>query len=554
MSERAERAPVGQQANGHGSGADGSGRTVREAVFDVMRHYGMTTIFGNPGSTEIPFLTGLPSDIEFVLALHEGSVVAMATGYALATGKPAFVNLHTAPGLGNAVNAIAGARDNRVPLVVVVGQQDRNQSALSPFLTGRALERVAGEYPVWSNQPVRAQDVPWALARAWHEARTRRGPALVVVPMGDWHEPADEDIAVAAPSRLLQGPAVNADDVTELADLIADSRAPALVVGSGLDSAEGWAAAVALAERLDCPVWQDPFASRAGFPQDHPLFAGHLHFTRRGIRDALAPNDLVVTAGTWPFRLYLYEPGPLVNPGTRIATITDDPEEAHRSPADLALLAPPASACRALAEQIPQRSGAAPAPLVRPPAPSPPAAGEPLRVAHVVSALAERMPADAVLFEETPSSRPELMARFPIRSPLGFVSVANGALGFGLAGSIGMRMGFPDRPVVALLGDGSSMYSIQSLWSAAHYHVGVLMIVMANGGYAVMDALARDAGQPGAWPGFGELEIATIARGLGCQSLRVEDHDALLRELDEHLPGLAKRSEPLLLEVAVAAE
>ena len=128
-------------------------KTVRDAVFDVMRRFGMTTIFGNPGSTEIPFLTGLPSDIHFVLGLHEGSVVGMATGYALARREPALVNLHTAPGLGNAINAIANARDMHAPLVVLVGQQDRRQLAYEPFLTGRALERLAGEYPVWSSLP-----------------------------------------------------------------------------------------------------------------------------------------------------------------------------------------------------------------------------------------------------------------------------------------------------------------------------------------------------------------------------------------------------------------
>ncbi|MGH2928303.1 MAG: thiamine pyrophosphate-binding protein, partial [Solirubrobacteraceae bacterium] len=123
-----------------------------------MRRFGLTTIFGNPGSTEIPFLTALPADIHFFLGLHEGSVVGIATGYALARGEPALVNLHTAPGLGNAVNALANARDMRAPLVVLVGQQDRRQLAYEPFLTGRALERLAGEYPVWSQLPARAQD------------------------------------------------------------------------------------------------------------------------------------------------------------------------------------------------------------------------------------------------------------------------------------------------------------------------------------------------------------------------------------------------------------
>src|ERR1700684_3707832 len=133
-------------------------RTVRDAVFDVMRRFGMTTIFGNPGSTEIPFLTGLPSDIHFVRGLHEGSVVGMATGYAVARREPALINLHTAPGLGNAINAIANARDMHVPLVVLVGQQDRRQLAYEPFLTGRSLEKLAGDYPEWYNFPVRAPD------------------------------------------------------------------------------------------------------------------------------------------------------------------------------------------------------------------------------------------------------------------------------------------------------------------------------------------------------------------------------------------------------------
>jgi benzoylformate decarboxylase len=123
-------------------------RTVRDAAFETMRRFGLTTIFGNPGSTEIPFLTDLPGDIRFVLGLHEGSVVGVATGYALARGEPAFVNLHTAPGLGNAINAIVNARDVRAPLIVVVGQQDRRQLAFEPFLTGRQLERLAGEYPI----------------------------------------------------------------------------------------------------------------------------------------------------------------------------------------------------------------------------------------------------------------------------------------------------------------------------------------------------------------------------------------------------------------------
>lgn len=525
---------------------------VRDATFDVMRRLGMTTIFGNPGSTEVPFLAGLPADIRFVLGLHEASVVGIASGYAIARGEPSFVNLHTAPGLGNAINQIANARDGRAPLVVVVGQQDRRQLASEPFLTGRALERLAGEYPVWSTVPARAQDVPGAVARAYHEAQGARGPALVVVPMGDWLEEADE-LAAAAPSSVVRSREVADQDVAGLADIIDDARSPALVVGPGTDTEEGWEAVVALAERLRCPVWQEPFARRAGFPQDHRLFAGHLPWRRGRVRDTLAGHEVVLAIGTSAFRLYLFdEPVALLAPGTRVAVITDDPEEAHRSQCEVALVADPARACRALEARVAARVSEWPAPMRRPPRLAAPERGEPLRAGHVFDALSARLAPDAVLIEETPSSQPELYRRVAVRAPLGFVGTANGALGAGITGAIGLRMGLPRRGVVAVLGDGASMYAIQALWTAARYEIGVLLIVMANGGYAVMDALARERGSEPAWPAFGAVDIAGIARGLGCPSRRVGTHEELIDTLDEVMPSLAERAEPLLVEVAVA--
>ncbi|HWE09859.1 MAG TPA: thiamine pyrophosphate-binding protein [Solirubrobacteraceae bacterium] len=526
---------------------------MREAAFDVLRRFGLTTIFGNPGSTEIPFLTGLPADIHFVLGLHEGPVVGMATGYALVRGEPALVNLHTAAGLGNAVNAIANARDMRVPLVILVGQQDRRQIAYEPFLTGRSLERLAGDYPVWSCLPARAQDVPGTIARAYNEAVAGRGPAIVVVPMGDWLEPADE-YAAGWPERTIRSATVAAGDVGELADMIDRAASPALVVGRGGDGAEEcWAAVVALAERLRCPVWQESFARAAGFPQDHPQFAGHLPWRRSQMRDALAPHDLVLAVGTNAFRLYLFDdPGPMVADGTRVAVLTEDPAEAHRSPCALAIIAPVGQACAALADQVAERDTEPPAPLQRPPAPAPPGPGEPLTPGHVYSALAERLPARALIVEETPSSQPELYRRVPIREPGGFLACGNGALGFGVAGSIGLRMGDPGRPVIGIVGDGSSMYAVQALWSAAHYEVGVLLIVMANGSYAVMDGLARAANASAAWPAFGSIDIAGIARCLGCPAINVSTQEQLIECFDDVLPSLEARREPLLVEIAVA--
>jgi benzoylformate decarboxylase len=192
--------------------------------------------------------------------------------------------------------------------------------------------------------------------------------------------------------------------------------------------------------------------------------------------------------------------------------------------------------------------------MERPPAPEPPAAGEPLRAGHVLAALAERLPPDTVLVEEAPSARPELLNRIPARRPLGFLGAAMGGLGFGLSATIGVRMAQPGRPVVAVLGDGSTMYTIQGLWSAARYEVGAIFVVLANGGYRVMDRLAEAQEQPIAWPGFGTIDVAAMARAQGCPAQRIETLAELEQGLDEALSGIEERREPLLLEVVVAPD
>ena len=518
-----------------------------------MRRRGLTPIFGNPGSTEIPFLTGLPDDLPFVLGLHEGSVVGMATGWSIGRGEPAFVLLHTTAGLGNAVAALATARVNRAPLVVLVGQQDRRHLALEPFLAGR-LEGLAGEYPVSVDLPVRAQDVPGALDRAWHQGVTGRGPAVVIAPMDDWSSSTD-DREDASPERLLRSSSVDDDAIEELATLVEASGSPALVVGAGADDAESWAALTSLAERLACPVWQESFGARAGFPQDHTLFAGHLPADRGRLRRALSGHDVVIAVGAPVFRQYAYAPGPLVEEATRVVLVTDHADEAHRSPANLVLLAKPAAVCAALAARVTARPprDSRESLLIRPAAPDPPQADGRMRAAHVLSALAERLPPDAVLVEEAPSNRPELHARIPARQPLGFVSAAMGGLGFGLPAAIGVRMALPERPVVAVVGDGSSLYAIQSLWSAAQYRVGVLFVILNNGGYAVMDRLAEQHGGRGPWPPF-EVDIAAIAQALGCPAQRISEWNQLKQALDVAVSDLAGRVEPLVLEVLLAAD
>lgn len=550
MTHVLETGPAGASTTGTSTAEVGAipVRTVRDAAFDVLRLHGLTTLFANPGSTEVSLLTDLPEDLEFVLALHEGSVVGAATGWALAREQPALVLLHTTAGLGNAVGALATARANRAPLVVLVGQQDRRHLAQEPFLAGR-LDGLAGDYPVRVESPVRAQDVPGAIGRAVHAAREGRGPALVLVPMNDWSEPA-EDLPVPAPTLLRRAASADVSVVAEVAALLAGATTPALVVGAGADNDGTWAALTALAERLDCPVWQEPFGARAGFPQDHRLFAGHLPSDRPRLRAVLAPHDLLLCVGAPFLRQYPYAPGELTR--ARVVVVTDDPAEAQRAPAELAVVAALPDFCDRLARRTPSRPATS-EPIPRTAHPEPPAAGEPLSPSHVLAALAQRLPADTVIVEETPSSRPDLHALLPARRPLGFLSAAMGGLGFAMPAAIGVRMGQPRRPVVAVVGDGSSLYQVQSLWTAAHYGVGAVFVVLANGRYAVMDRLAEQQGGKPPWPPFEEVDVAGLAESLGCPVRRIDAYADLCETLDALCPGLADRTEPLVVQVTVSA-
>ena len=527
-------------------------RTVRDAALDVARRRGLTTWFGNPGSTEIPLLAGLPADIRYVLALHEAAAAGMACGYALGTGRPALVSLHTAAGLGHAVATLATARTNRIPLVVVVGQQDRRHLLAEPFLAGR-LDGLAGSYPLEVFQPPRAQDVPGCLAQAWHAAALGQGPAIVIVPMGDWDEPAgDEPVPAPLTSRRPTG--VAQSDVTDIAELLAHSTSPALVTGPGAASDQAWSALAALADRLDCPVYQETFlTARPGFPQDHPRFAGFLPAGRAALRAALAPHDAVLVAGAALLRQYHYEPGPLVEPGTRVAVISADPAEVQRSPADIGLVAPVAAAVAALTAAVPGRAGpdastsGPPAALAAQRARAQRRAAAGLTPEAVFAALAPVLPADAIVVEECPSSREALQLMLPARQPLGYLGLAMGGLGFGMPAAIGLRMARPGRPVVAIIGDGSAAYCYQSLWTAARQNVGVPFIILENGRYQVMDDLTAARGTI-PWSGLDGLSADKIAEAQGVRAIRVTTPAQLPDAVAEIV---AIQDHPVLISVAL---
>src|SRR5947209_4553152 len=311
-------------------------RTVREATFDLLRAHGMTTIFGNPGSTELPMLKDFPGDFTYVLGLQELVVVGMADGFAQASGRATHVNLHTAPGVGNAVGGIYNAQANKSPLLITAGQQVRPHITMEANLTNR--EAVAGPQPYvkWAHEPPRAEDVPAALARAIHHATLPpRGPVFVSIPMDDWGVEADEDRSASAARRVLSPRAVpDPVALAQLAAALQSARNPVLVAGPDIDASGGWDSAVALAEKQHLPVWASPATggNRLGFPEGHPQFAGVLPPAIGALSETLEGHDLVLVAGSSVFPYYPYLPGPLLRDGTSLVALTGDPGEAARAP------------------------------------------------------------------------------------------------------------------------------------------------------------------------------------------------------------------------------
>jgi benzoylformate decarboxylase len=280
-------------------------RTVRETFIEQLRTLGMTSVFGNPGSTELPMFRDFPDDFRYVLGLQEAVVVGMADGYAQATHNAALVNLHSAAGVGHAMGNIFTAWKNRTPLVITAGQQARSMLVGEPFLFADQAIELPKPYVKWSCEPARAQDVPAALARGYHLAMAPpRGPVFLSVPVDDWDQPTDPDQPLE-PRTV--STAVRADPalLDEVASALARSRRPAFVVGAGVDVEGAFEDVVTLAERHRARVWVAPLSARCSFPESHPLFAGFLDADRDRIREQLAGHDVVVVIGAPVFSYHV---------------------------------------------------------------------------------------------------------------------------------------------------------------------------------------------------------------------------------------------------------
>jgi benzoylformate decarboxylase len=525
-----------------------SPRNVRTCTFDFLRDRGMTTIFGNPGSTELPMLQQFPSDFTYVLGLQEATVVGMADGYAQASGRPTFVNLHTAPGVGNAMGAIFNAQANKAPLVITAGNQTRSLMTLQANLTNRDATRMPHPLVKWSYEPPRAEDVPHAIARATHIATLPpKGPVFVSIPMDDWAAEVDEPAAEHQLRRVVSGAA--AAPVGELAQALASASNPVMVAGPDIDASGAWHTAVALAEKAALPVWATPApgGGRIGFPEGHPHFRGVLPPAIGPVSETLAGHDLILVIGSSVFPYYPNIPGPLLPQGARLVVITSDPDEAARAPMGDALVADVKLTLEALVAALPDSAGRTPPQPLDPPFEV--ELTNPMNASTAMRALGEVFPDNGIAVLEAPSATLALRNQLRLSKPGSYYFGAGGGLGFGLSAAVGVQMAQPERPTVCVVGEGSAQYAIQALWSAAAYEVPLTVLVLRNAEYAILKWFSMLENVEAA-PGLDlpKLDVSGVAEGYGLRARRVENRDELTSALRDAIAS----EQPEVVEVQVA--
>jgi benzoylformate decarboxylase len=544
-------------------------RSGAELLVEALVDEGVRYVFGNPGTTELPLVDALVEhdELTYVLALQEASAVGMADGYARATGRPSVVNLHTLAGLANGLGNLANAAAVGTPMVVTAGQQDRRHLIAEPLLSGD-LVGLARPLVKWAHEVQTLGELGVAVRRAFRLATAQPpGPVFLGLPMDVLGEVGEAPL----PARSRVDDAPPPGSLGELANLLAAAERPALVVGDELARANGLAEAAALAEALGAPVFGAPLYAYAVFPSSHPLWRGPLAMSAAGISETLAAFDRVLLLGASAFLVYPYTPGAAVPPGTELLQVHPDAAQLGRTHAvALGVVGDPARAARGLTEllrgRVPDsrraealaagRAGRAAeaarlAELVEqgreevPPSP-----------AAAVAAVYARLPADAVVVDESITASTFARAMHAGNDPLSFLFSGAGALGWGLPAAVGVKLARPDRTVVALCGDGSTLYAPQALWSAAHYGVPVVAVVLDNREYRILkhalDRLGGPSAQTGRYVGMDlaepPVDFVALAASFGVGGRRVDRADELADAVEEALAS----GEPRLLHVPIS--
>lgn len=500
--------------------------TVKEQTFALLRKLGVTTVVGNPGSTEETFLKDFPADFDYVLALQEASVVAIADGLSQSLRKPVIVNVHTGAGLGNAMGCLLTAYQNKTPLIITAGQQTREMLLSEPLLTNIDAVNMPRPWVKWSYEPSRPEDIPGAFMRAYATAMQQpQGPVFLSLPLDDWDKLIPEtDVYRTVSTR--QGP--DPLKVSEFADKINQCKNPVLVYGSDIARSQAWDEGIAFAEKLNAPVWTAPFAERTPFPEDHPLFQGTLTSGIGSLSRQLQGHDLIVVVGAPVFRYYPWIAGEYIPEGSSLLQITDDPNMSSKAVVGDSLVSDSKLFLAAALNLVSARKN--PGPQKRAPMYQEDRTAIPMLPHAVLEVLKENSPAQIVLVEECPSVVPLMQDVFRIDQPDTFYTFASGGLGWDLPAAVGLALGEKksgrNRPVVALMGDGSFQYSVQGLYTGVQQKAHVIYVVFQNNEYGILKQFAQLEKTPNV-PGLDipGLDISALGRGYGAKTFDVASLD-----------------------------
>jgi benzoylformate decarboxylase len=547
--------------------------TGRRALLQLLRQEGVEVLFGNPGTTELPLMDALAAedDLRYVLGLQEAAVMAMADGYARAAGRLAMVNLHAAPGLGNALGMLYDAQQAGAPLLVTAGQQDQGYAASEPFLWAD-LPTIARPFVKWSGEVQRLADLPRLICRAAKTALTPpTGPVFLSLPADILQ--AEAALELPPPTRI--APRLRGDPaaIEAAAALLAAARRPVVIAGRAVAQSGALAELVALAELIGAPVFAEPVASTASFPASHPLFRGALTRTGPAISRALADHDLLFSVGGDLFTLSLPSAVDPLPAGLPIVHLDLDPWELGKNYAEaVAILGDPKATLPDITAAVRRHlSGPAAAAAVQRLAAESRIgrqtldalqaeaqvhrATRPIRPLALMAAIGQMLPDDAVVVEEAISSGHGLRRLLRSDDPQSFFGLCGGGIGWGLPAAIGVKLALPRRPVVALVGDGSALYTIQALWTAAHDRIAVVFVVLNNASYRVLKqrvgGLQGHAAQTGRYVGMDlddpAIDFVALARSFGVAATRATTVD----EATAMLAAGLRDGGPLLIDVTL---
>ena len=525
----------------------------KRAFLDLLKQEGVEVMFGNPGTTELPLMDAFATENElrYMLGLQEATVMAMADGYAQASGKLGVVNLHVAPGLGNAMGMLYDAQKAGTPILVTAGQHEQSFNTTEPILWAD-LPTIARPLVKWAAEVHRLEDLPRLVHRAVKTALAPpSGPVFLSLP-GDILR-ADADIDLLGPTRVAPRLRGDRDAVEAAAKILASAESPLIMAGDAVAQSRAHAELVELAEMLGAPVYTEFVPNTASFPSSHPLFRGSMVRLAPEVRKILDQHDALFSVGADLFTLSLPSPiDPMPRDITLIHLDVDAWELGKNYAPAVAILADPKGALPDITAAVRERmtSGARARARERLAATSKAIAAErealkakaralagatPVQPLALLHGIAETLPEDAIVVEEAISSAPGIRQLIRSNDPQSYFGLRGGGIGWGLPATMGVKVALPDRPVVGLIGDGSAMYTCQGLWTAAHYQIDAVFVILNNTSYRILKqrlhAMRGLAEQADSYVGMElidpKIDFVGLARSLGIKAERARTvHDA----------------------------